>query len=463
MLADRERQAIPRSLRHARERGHETPYLDQQNGGMPKRSYGTGQLYEKHGAFYGRWRTSDGRKLNRRIGSVRPPGTRDGLTRSEAERRFRRAQEEEENRPPAPPGEAPTVSAATSSLCRKLEVEGARRSYLAGCRSMQRTQIDPRVGSVPVTKLRTADVEAMAAAMLAAGLKPKSAHNVLVFLHGVFEHAVERGWATDNPVRRAARPKRRRGRAANADLQFLTLGELNAVLRAIPDKPVQRKPRPTRRGRSGPAPPPPTDVLGPVLRVLVLTAALSGLRRSELIGLRWRDVDWQAQRLRVRNTYVLGEHSTEGKSDLSTQRSVPMADRLARALDQWSQRTAFGHDDELVFAHPQTGHPLDGSKVSKRFKAACRTAGVREVRFHDLRHTFATRLASSGQPLRTIQEFLGHADAKTTQIYAHYAPSEQELAMVNAAFGEVTDSTGSNLGSNLREPETTSPDANPHS
>ena len=56
------------------------------------------------------------------------------------------------------------------------------------------------------------------------------------------------------------------------------------------------------------------------------------------------------------------------------------------------------------------------------------------VKFHDPRHTFATRLAASGQPLRTIQEFLGHADSKTTQIYAHYAPSEREVQMVNEAF-----------------------------
>jgi integrase len=61
-------------------------------------------------------------------------------------------------------------------------------------------------------------------------------------------------------------------------------------------------------------------------------------------------------------------------------------------------------------------------------------AGVPPVRFHDLRHTFATRLAASGQPLRTIQELLGHADSKATQIYAHYAPSEHEVQMVNEAF-----------------------------
>jgi integrase len=173
-----------------------------------------------------------------------------------------------------------------------------------------------------------------------------------------------------------------------------------------------------------------------VIRVVVLTAAMTGLSQSELLGLRWRDVDWTAQRIRVRNTWVRGEHSAEGKSDLSTRRSVPMADRLARELDRWSRRTLYGADDDLVFAHPQSGRPLDRTKLTKKFKAACVDAGVRPIRFHDLRHTFATRLAASGQPMRTIQEFLGHADPKTTQIYAHYAPSAHEVEMVNEAFAE---------------------------
>jgi integrase len=161
---------------------------------------------------------------------------------------------------------------------------------------------------------------------------------------------------------------------------------------------------------------------------------MTGLRQSELLGLRWRDIDWVAQRIRVRNTFVRGEHSSAGKSDLSTSRSVPMADRVARALEAWSRRTAHGADDDLVFAHPEAGNPLDRSKVTKRFKAACRDAGLRPVRFHDLRHTFGTRLAASGESMRTIQEFLGHADSKTTQIYTHYAPSEREVEMINRAF-----------------------------
>jgi integrase len=63
-------------------------------------------------------------------------------------------------------------------------------------------------------------------------------------------------------------------------------------------------------------------------------------------------------------------------------------------------------------------------------------SGRAPFKFHDLRHTFATRLAASGQPLPTIQEFLGHADIKTTQIYAHYSPSAHDAKMINDAFAE---------------------------
>ena len=111
-----------------------------------------------------------------------------------------------------------------------------------------------------------------------------------------------------------------------------------------------------------------------------------------------------------------------------------MADRVAAELDRWSQRTIHGTPEDLVFANPNTGRPIDRTKATKRFKKACRDAGVREIRFHDLRHTFATRLAASGQPLRALQEFLGHSDIKTTQVYAHYAPSPHEVEMINAAF-----------------------------
>jgi integrase len=184
------------------------------------------------------------------------------------------------------------------------------------------------------------------------------------------------------------------------------------VIDAIPDHTVDR------------------DALGPVVRLVVLAAGTTGLRQSELLGLRWRDVDMRAQRVRVRNAWVRYEHSGEGKSDLSTKRSVPMTDRLVAELKKWQLRTVYGDDEDLVFAHPELGAPLDRTQVTRKFQVACVEAGVRRIRFQDLRHTFATTLAAAGVPLRTIQEYLGHADLKTTQIYAHYAPSKHEVEIV---------------------------------
>ena len=116
-------------------------------------------------------------------------------------------------------------------------------------------------------------------------------------------------------------------------------------------------------------------------------------------------------------------------------RGVPLATELVQALDGLRALSTFVADDDLVFAHPETGAPLDRSKVRKRFQAACRRAGVRVVRFHDLRHTFGTRMAATGEvSLRTLQEWMGHRDPKTTMIYADYQPGEREAEIVGRAF-----------------------------
>ena len=401
-----------------------------------KRPHGTGTLYVKWGSYYGRWLAPDGRRMNRRIGKVRVRGERDGLTRSEAERGLRRLIEVESMRPPPSIDERPrTVDDVADELRERLAIEGARLSYRQNTESMQRVHVSPAIGKRRIETVTRQDIERLARSMLGRGLAPKTVRNVMTFLHAVFALALANEWIDRNPVAGAARPKRRRQGDANPDLQFLTVQQLDLVLAAIPDEDVMLAPAPTRRGRAGPSPPLPSDVLGPVLRALVLSAAFTGLRQSELIGLRWKDVDLESQRIRVRNAVVRGEHSGEGKSDLSTRRSVPMTERLRGELERWRGRTIFDHANDLVFAHPQLGTPLDRTKVTRRFQAACRHAGVPVIRFHDLRHTFATQLAASGVPLRALQEFLGHADLKTTQIYAHYARSAWELDMVDDAFG----------------------------
>lgn len=158
-----------------------------------KRTYGTGGLYESQGSYYGRWRTLDGRQLHRLIGRVRPAGSKEGLTRAQAEAAFRRMQDAEERAPrPARGAVVPTVDDVTDSLRKKLRLRGLRRSYLEGCESMQRVHVSPRLGSKPVSEVTTAHIEAVASAMLDRGLAPKTVRNVMTFLHSIFEHAIDR-------------------------------------------------------------------------------------------------------------------------------------------------------------------------------------------------------------------------------------------------------------------------------
>jgi site-specific recombinase XerD len=98
-------------------------------------------------------------------------------------------------------------------------------------------------------------------------------------------------------------------------------------------------------------------------------------------------------------------------------------------LDRHFKRSLHKGDDHLVFCHPQTGEPYDASQIRKRFYAAMAEAGMgprckREggITFHSLRHTFGTRMAAHGVPMRTLQEWMGHRNLATTEIYADYAP-----------------------------------------
>src|SRR5205807_8632875 len=81
---------------------------------------------------------------------------------------------------------------------------------------------------------------------------------------------------------------------------------------------------------------------------------------------------------------------------------------------------------------------MNGHTLTRTFQSALKAAGVRKVRFRDLRHTFGTRMAAAGVPMRTLQEWMGHRDFKTTLIYADYAPGAHEVALVNGAFSDRT-------------------------
>ena len=273
--------------------------------------------------------------------------------------------------------------------------------------SQRSASICPVLRRRPSHEIDLPIVEAFIYSKLDEGKAPKSIRNYLGLLHSIFAHGIKRGWCESNPVASVDKPRDQRDR----DIRFLTLAELEAVIQAIPDTP-----------------------LGRVDRLVVLAAAMTGMRRGEVVAVRWHDVDEQAGLIRVRQTFTRGQFGSP-KSRRSS-RAVPLAPRLASELRAHRERTVHDRDDDLVFAHPELGTVLDPSKLRKRFRAAVRRAGVRPVRFHDLRHTFGTQMATAGAPMRAIQEWLGHSDLRTTLIYADYALDPNQGALyAERAFG----------------------------
>src|SRR4051794_35904816 len=112
-----------------------------------------------------------------------------------------------------------TLDEVLELLRQRLAVQGARRSYLENCESMQRIHVSPLLGSRFVDSVDRHDIERLVMAMLKQGLAPKTVRNVASFLHAAFELAEDHGWVATNPVARAARPRRRRG-DTNPDLQL---------------------------------------------------------------------------------------------------------------------------------------------------------------------------------------------------------------------------------------------------
>ena len=162
---------------------------------------------------------------------------------------------------------------------------------------------------------------------------------------------------------------------------------------------------------------------------IYLTAAFTGLRRGELVALRWRDVDFAAHRIRVCGSYAGGQLTTPKSGKV---RSVPLAPAVAEALARLGQREFLVDEDDLVFPGIAGGY-LDASALLKRYKRALAAAGLRPLRFHDLRHTFGTTMIRKADIVR-VQEWMGHADIETTRKYLHFVPRPDDARLVAEAF-----------------------------
>ena len=162
---------------------------------------------------------------------------------------------------------------------------------------------------------------------------------------------------------------------------------------------------------------------------IYMTAAFTGLRRGELIALHWRDVDFAGSTIRVRGNYSEGVLTTPKSGKV---RAVPMAPDVASALARLGDRENWVGDDDLVFVGVAGGY-LDGSALRRRYGAALERAGLRQLRFHDLRHTFGTRMIGKAD-IRRVQEWMGHSSIQTTMQYLHYAPRDEDAQLVAEAF-----------------------------
>jgi integrase len=289
-----------------------------------------------------------------------------------------------------------TVDEACTEFLRYLEHDRGRKpSTVRGYRWLIRGHISPAFGDMRLENVTPAMVEAWAARLPGT---PASRRKIIVTAHGIFERARKAFGLPANPVADVEKPPLRR----SGDIAVYSPEEVWAIVRAAASE---------------------QDA------AIYLTAAFTGLRMGELIALRWRDVDFANQTIRVRASYTIGQLTTPKSGKV---RAVPLAPDVATALARLSKRAVSTGDDHLVFLG-DFGEYLDGSALRRRYKAALVRAGLRKLRFHDLRHTFGTRMIAQAD-IRRVQEWMGHADVQTTMQYLHYAPRGDEAELVARAF-----------------------------
>jgi integrase len=242
-------------------------------------------------------------------------------------------------------------------------------------------------------------------------LSPRSVNAYRAILSQVLAHAVERGWCQRNVV--ADVPKRREDDAA--ELLVYTKDQVEAIACAATD---------------------------PTMAALIRVAAGTGLRRGELLELRWRDVGFSRRSLRVERSYAAGFTHDPDRAVSTPKgrrgRTVPLADHVAEALLTLRARGHFTGPNDLVFCS-QTGDHLDPWTTRSRYAAARDAAMANDdnmprLTFHGLRHSFCSHLAAGGIDVVTIQTWAGHRDLKTTQRYMHHAERPDDAERLTGAL-----------------------------
>jgi integrase len=259
-----------------------------------------------------------------------------------------------------------------------------KESTIVGYDNNLRLHIEPFFGSTQLADVSLPHVREFLKALLAKGLAPATVGKAMQLLKEMLKHAVQWGYLDANPAQYTERP-----RIEDREMEILTPPEIRRLLDAA-DEPV---------------------------RTLVLCAVLTGMRRGELLGLKWEDVDLEGEKIHVRRSLWRGKFTTP-KSRRS-RRAIDLAATLRAALARLPTRL----QGELVFPGDR-GKPIDPDNFMHRdWARVLRRSGLKRIRFHDLRHTYASLLIAQGAHPKYIQVQLGHASIQTTlDRYGHLMP-----------------------------------------
>jgi integrase len=226
----------------------------------------------------------------------------------------------------------------------------------------------------------------------------RTAEKLLMIVRAVLAYARSRGWIDGDPTASIERQTVH----YSGDYDFYSREEIEALGRAAASE---------------------QDA------AIYLTAAMTGLRRGELVALRWRDVDFAGQAIRVRANYSYGQLVTPKSGKI---RTVPMVPDVATALAKLTQREHLTADEDPVFVGPGGGH-LDASALRRRYVAAVKGAGLRPLPFHSLRHYFGS-MAVNRATLVQVQSWMGHSHIQTTARYLHSKSQADDAALLAGAF-----------------------------
>jgi integrase len=246
----------------------------------------------------------------------------------------------------------------------------------------------PAMGTLPLDQIDYRCIEAYKVQKLEQDLKPKSVNNHLTILQGALKYAEKLGVIARTPIVE-------RLRVPDPDFDFLDFDEAPRLVEGAGQEPEWQR--------------------------AVIFDLNTGLRRGELFGLAWDTVDLRARRIRVVRRWYRGRFDTP-KGNRS--REIPLNAAALAALR--AQRHLRG---DLVFCQ-EHGSPWEDHLLRPPLRRTCKRAGLREVGWHVLRHTFASHLVMRGATLKQVQELLGHTDIKVTLRYAHLSPNVKRDAVV---------------------------------